>query len=266
MMSTSTIKALLISLSLVPMLAHAGHLRRELQTPEVAQCSAVPLRVRSDGRGVRFATFYVALFQTGFENPLDYFDVCDAFLDSYNGNTECSALNGSFREVGSCDVITDAEGPPGGLLLKLEYFANVVDGDVIFGEEAATTCECNCGGSSSQTVIGVYLADTCSCFCDPEEFECACPAPPQESVVSSMNEFYPTLAGITTDPGRFIGAFQLEKLDIQACNVTVTTFNTTSLCPGLESAAFANELTNFPTPSPSSTPTEFPSEFPSGMY
>jgi hypothetical protein len=267
MFSTSTFKTILLAIALMPPLwAQAGNLRRRLQTDSEGQCAAVPLRIRSDGRAVESGTFYVALIQTAFENPLDLFNLCDALIASYNGGTDCSALNGSFREVGSCDVITDAAGPPGGLLLKLEYFANVVDGDDIFGDDAASACECNCGGSSSQaSSIGVFLDDACNCYCDATAFDCSCPAPTQEGVVSGMNEIYPTLNGDLSDPGRFVAVYQLEKLDVKACNVDFTTFNTTSLCPGLQSAAFANELTAFPSVTPpSNMPSEFPSEFPTG--
>lgn len=254
-------KYILIALSLMPKLAQSVECNLGCPPPPPEECTAVPLRTRDNGEEVDFGTFFVTLLHDKPNKTLDSISVCEAFVESYNVNTgDCDALPGSFREVGSCDVI-EAKGPPGGLLLKLEYFANVVKGNVIFGKTTAKACDCFCGESESDSIPGISLDGDCKCYCDPKVHDCRCPAPTQKKIVSLMNKLYPAEEDVT-----FVAAFQVEKLDIDECNVKITTFNPTSVCPGSESEAFANERTDFPSAFPTPSPSEVPTDSPTGMF
>lgn len=220
-------------------------------------CDPVPLRIRGNGEGVLFDSMYVGAFYDNGTNPImDEFELCDAYMDAYNNNTKCEHLAGSFREIGACQVLSEAVGPENSKLLKLEYFSNSVNGSVLYApEETNGECSCLCG-QGQEAIVGIEYQGTCVCFCEPQDYDCDCIPPTEDTVVDYTNKYYSASVQGTTI--KFTDLPQLELLDIFECDTNTTIYNETSVCPGMESQAFSDLLTDFPSASPTEAPSEFP--------
>ncbi|KAL3916021.1 MAG: hypothetical protein SGILL_005368, partial [Bacillariaceae sp.] len=212
----------------------------------------------ADGSGVLFGSLYVGAF---FKNPgnetVSNLELCDSYMDAYNNNTNCGFLPGSFREIGACQVLADAEGPENSRLLKLEYFANTENGTVLYAEDEGNgECSCICG-QGQEAVIGIDYQGSCNCFCEPQDAQCQCLPPTEDLVVTETTKYYSNSVLVTVSGGssiEFTDFPQLELLDIFECNTNVTVYNETSVCPGLQSQAFSDLLTDFPSVAPTEMP------------
>jgi hypothetical protein len=237
--------------------------RRKLQSSQKGmECNHVPARVRTDGTELNLVTLYSAVVAQGNTTGLFPDTLCNAYINAYNAATNCSIVPGSYRGVGSCVVVTEAEAEEGSFLLKLDYVTNVLEGSILYSTVPQTDGECLCSCPNDRVIPGLLRNETCTCICSPQDVECMCDSPFVGDVVNGLNDI---LANSTFE---IVDSRQLFLLDLEACNSNVTTYVGDYLCPGSETAAFAYLDTEFPSASPSGAPsygpTTFPTEFPTG--
>lgn len=227
------------------------------------ECRDIPIRVRDDNSQVNFAQLYTAIYGWGEEfDKLDGKRLCDKFKSAYASLTDCSNINGSFRQIGECEMVKDAVGPStddanaGAALLKLTYYANVVNGAMLYHhDDPDPSCFCDrCPGLDP--FPGIYSANDagpiCTCYCDifSEDLSnaaCTCRSPTISTLIDALNVEFE----MESDKYYFLDARQLA-IDEGCMNPTkITTFDTTYLCPGEEDKDLEELFTDFPSASPS---------------
>lgn len=221
-------------------------------------CHDIFPRTLFNGTEVNYVKLYSAVFVEGNTTNLLLDTLCEGFVDAYAATTNCSSVPGSYREVGSCKVITEASGPgpEESYLLELLYFTNAVDGTTMFSlVEAADDAECSCNCPFG-IIPGIFEGTTCTCICAPKDVNCTCTSPFVGSVVSDLD------AKMASSEFQILGVHQLQLLE--DCNATSTTYDYEFVCPGFESVAFAFLSTDFPSASPTAAPSVYPTDFPSG--
>jgi hypothetical protein len=252
--------------SMFPIVVHAS-LRGESSNTASrglmkSECRDIPIRVRTDDSQVNFATLYTGLYAWGDVGNLDDKKLCDKFIETYSSLTDCRVIPGSFRVIGDCTVVEDALGPNGvdpnaqSVLLKLTYFANVVNGAMLYHhDDPDPSCYCDrCPGLDP--FPGIYSANDsgpiCTCYCDIFSDDltntaCTCRSPVISTLIDELNKKY------ENDEFYFLDARQLA-IDEGCVNPTdVTTFDDTFLCPGQQDEAMKELFTDFPSASPSAS-------------
>jgi hypothetical protein len=230
----------------------------EAPTVVVDHCRDIPVQVRHDNSQVNFATLYTGIYAWGNTTTVDDKKICDVFEESYKSLTNCSAVPGSYREIGDCEVIPGAAGPDASAkLLRLTYFANTVDGAQLYEFESPdSSCVCErC--PNLDPFPGIYQADdsgpVCTCYCDIFSTDlsttaCTCRSPIISELIDTMNAEY------VDEDFYFLDARQLSvKKD---CESSITTFDDTTVCAGVEDPSFTNYWTEYPSAVPTEAPTE----------
>jgi hypothetical protein len=216
--------------------AGAEEVAVEVAVGDPTQCRDIPVEVRADGSQTNFATLYAGIYAWGETSNVNTEKLCDSFIAAYSYLTDCSAIPGSHRKVAECSVIADAVGPSeDAFLLNLTYFANTVNGAMLFHfEQADPSCVCDqCPGLDP--FPGIYRVDTngpvCTCYCDImsdnlSNTACTCRSPVISELVDVMNIAY------KDDNFYVLDARQLT-LDSDCITVsTKMTFDDTYICMG----------------------------------
>jgi hypothetical protein len=212
-----------------------------LKELDPSQCRDMPVQIRDDGSQTNFATLYAGIYAWGETAVVDNQSLCDTFVSSYTYLTDCSVIPGSYRKVAECSVVDDATGPnEDAFLLKLTYFANTVNGAMLFEFKSPDpSCICNrCPGLDP--FHGIYRIDengpTCTCYCDImsdnlSNTACTCHPPVISDLIDAMNLEY------KNEDFYFLDARQLT-IDSDCTNTGATsTFNDTFICPGEEASS-----------------------------
>lgn len=231
----------------------AQNLRRKL--PKNEFCKPVPLFVEpTTGLGVYDADVFFVAITNG--KVMDPFVLEEVMVPSYNNITDCSYLLGSTRELLECEAIPNAESPdPNSILVKCNYLTNTKDPFPAISyqgqPEAIAKCACTC--KADLVIEGLFLGDTCSCFCDPHKTDCECIVPSVSDYIGEINAAYANSTALLEgeELGKLIRVYEVPLLDHEICgSPNTTSYNLTGVCPGLETPAFAKQFTLPPTDAP----------------